>query len=92
MSHENQKEYLLKQLSKTSKNQAFVESEIADIYNGDIPYFTYSNLSNDIFNSCGRKIDFSVFKSTTDCIKHQLTMFSDGDLYEKLEVIKKSIL
>ncbi|KGX85052.1 type 2 lanthipeptide synthetase LanM family protein [Pontibacillus litoralis] len=71
--------------------EVIVESEIQDLLNNDIPYFTYGVNSKHLMDSRGQEIKEVFDQTSLEMVKEQITNLSKKDLYEQLKLIRLSI-
>lgn len=71
--------------------EKIVDSEIQDLLNNDVPYFTYSVQSRHLLDSRKKLID-NVFKQTSmETVREQVSKLSIEDLNEQLRLISLSV-
>ncbi|MFF2444983.1 type 2 lanthipeptide synthetase LanM family protein [Priestia megaterium] len=72
------------------KTKEIIQSEINDMIEGDIPFFTTTTISKDLINSRGEKIEGVFENSTYDLVIERLRKISIETMNEQLELISLS--
>lgn len=69
-----------------------VQSELDQLWNGDVPFFVSNGSSRDVMDHRGHIVAKEYFVETgQEKIKRRLTLFGEADLALQLELIKQSI-
>ncbi|MEG9296002.1 type 2 lanthipeptide synthetase LanM family protein [Mangrovibacillus sp. Mu-81] len=89
------REELLEMLWNIVKSEerysGIVESEIEDLLNNDVPYFSYSVDSRNLFDSKGREIQDVFDQTSLEMVEAQINLLSEENLKEQLQLMKLSI-
>jgi len=73
------------------KFHSIVDSEINDLLNHDIPYFTYQVDSNHLYDSNGKLISNVFDQTSLGMVREQILLFSPENLLEQLNLIRLTI-
>lgn len=83
---------MLWNIVKTEKRfSGIVESEIQDLLNNDVPYFTYKIDSNNLLDSRGKEIEYTFDKSSLERVQDQINELSIEDMNNQLNLLRLSI-
>lgn len=74
-----------------SQNEV-VLSEIEDILNGDVPYFSTHVSSTLIYNSKGKAINIEQLNTALDIVIKKISNFTQEDLNEQVQIIENSFI
>lgn len=83
---------MLWNITKSEKKfDSIVESEIEDLLNNDIPYFTYLSDSKGLYNSKGKEIGKVFDQTSIEIIEQQFLRLNTQDLDNQLNLIRLSL-